>query len=95
MWVDAKSSACQVQRHCQSRLPQSQARGTTTQPHHNTTPTRLTRPHDNMADQIKQTKNAINAKRQAIAEEEGLRAGWAESVSCAPPGCRIDLANIA
>ena len=47
-----------------------------------------------MADQIKQTKNAINAKRQAIAEEEGLRAGWAESVSCAPPGCRIDLANI-
>ena len=47
-----------------------------------------------MADQIKQTKNAINAKRQAIAEEEGLRAGWAESVSRAPPGCRIDLANI-
>ena len=34
-----------------------------------------------MADQIKQTKNAINAKRQAIAEEEGLRAGWAESLA--------------
>jgi survival-of-motor-neuron-related-splicing factor 30 len=38
-----------------------------------------------MADHIKQTKNAINAKRQAIAEEEERRASWTESVSCAPP----------
>ncbi|CAG5139502.1 uncharacterized protein ALTATR162_LOCUS503 [Alternaria atra] len=34
-----------------------------------------------MADHIKQTKNAINAKRQAIAEEEERRASWTESLA--------------
>ncbi|KAL1801725.1 hypothetical protein ACET3X_002067 [Alternaria dauci] len=34
-----------------------------------------------MADHIKHTKNAINAKKQAIAEEEGLRAGWIEGLA--------------
>ena len=47
-----------------------------------------------MADHIKQTKNAINAKRQAIAEEEGLRTGWTDSVSCTPQGYPVDSADI-
>jgi len=33
-----------------------------------------------MADNTKHTKNAINAKRQEIAQEEAQRAEWADSV---------------
>ena len=33
-----------------------------------------------MADNTKQIKNAINAKRQEIAQEEAQRAEWADSV---------------
>jgi survival-of-motor-neuron-related-splicing factor 30 len=35
----------------------------------------------NMADHIKQTKNAINAKKQEIAQEEAQRAEWADQLA--------------
>jgi hypothetical protein len=41
----------------------------------NTTPT------DTMADQIKQTRNAINAKKQAVQGQERERVEWADQVS--------------
>jgi hypothetical protein len=47
-----------------------------------------------MADNIKQLKSAINAKRQAIAAEEEGRAIWADQVSCAPRNYRIDPTDI-
>ena len=47
-----------------------------------------------MADNTKQIKNAVNAKRQAIATEEAQRAGWAGQVSCAPRSYRMVQTDI-
>jgi hypothetical protein len=47
-----------------------------------------------MADNIKQLKSAINAKRQAIAAEEEGRATWADQVSCAPRNCIVDPTDV-
>ncbi|KAK1917604.1 hypothetical protein P3342_000317 [Pyrenophora teres f. teres] len=38
-----------------------------------------------MADNTKHLKNAINAKRQEIAQEEAQRAEWADSVGSRAP----------
>ena len=47
-----------------------------------------------MAENTKQIKNAVNAKKQAIAVEEQGRAEWAGQVSCAPRSYRIDPSDI-
>ncbi|KAL6158966.1 hypothetical protein ACJQWK_03668 [Exserohilum turcicum] len=46
-----------------------------------TTPRTFTRPAAAMADHVKQTKNAINAKKQEIAQEEAQRAEWADQLA--------------
>jgi hypothetical protein len=52
---------------------------------HNPATTRLrnsnTTPADKMADQVKQTRNAINAKKQAVQGQERERVEWGDQVS--------------